>query len=248
MSWGGDKLRGGAELFVIILERHNVIPRKWLDHQCNFTIMCCHNWVYCIQEDHHGWLTLTSDTCEQSGDEAALRGCSDPILQGSPWSRTSGHYKAGFPKSIWNSAVPSPSFLHEKGKNWQILWARGDSDLERLPSLNSLSASREQEVGLKKKKRGWKYNDRLNWLHSSPACYCFNYPGHTYLMYHDACNWQLPLLQLYTSNTGVSLLFSPVFFFTSVIYFSQCLKAPEQRSYMQLVFLLFYYKLHLWKR
>lgn len=34
----------------------------------------------------------------------------------------------------------------------------------------------------------------------------------------DACNWQLPLLQLYTSNIGVSLPFFPVVF-TSLFIF-----------------------------
>lgn len=96
-----------------------------------------------------GWLTLTSDTCEQSG--AALQGCSDSVLQGSRWSRTTepGHYEAGIPKSIWNYAVPARFFLHNNGKNWRV-WARGDSDLERLPFLNSLSAYRKQEMNFLK--------------------------------------------------------------------------------------------------
>lgn len=35
----------------------------------------------------------------------------------------------------------------------------------------------------------------------------------------DACNWQLPLLQLYTSNTVVSLLFFPVVFYLCCLFF-----------------------------
>lgn len=58
----------------------------------------------------------------------------------------------------------------------------------------------------------------------------------------DACNCQIPLLQLYTSNTGVSFTFFPVVFI-SVVCFSLCLKASGHRSYRQLVFLLFSYKL-----